>query len=230
MSGRLRRFERADDLVSAVVDEVLTSDLSHGVALTGGRIGTQVSLAMVDALAAARGDSVSGGAAATGPVRLWFSDERFLPLGDADRNDTPVLARVGSDAATADVLDVMSVLGPDGAATASGAAADYQARLASLGLPAVAVLSIGPDGHVASVFPGHALMSDEGCAVRAVHDSPKPPPVRVTWTLPLIASVSQVLLLAAGEDKREAVERVLAGDVSLPATRLLSAGATLFVA
>ena len=135
-----------------------------------------------------------------------------------------------SGAATADVLDVMSVLGPDGAATASAAAADYQARLSSLGLPAVAVLSIGPDGHVASVFPGHELMSDEGCAVRAVHDSPKPPPVRVTWTLPLLASIPQVLLLAAGEDKREAVERVLAGDVSLPATRLLNAGATLFVA
>ena len=75
----------------------------------------------------------------------------------------------------------------------------------------IALLGVGPDGHVASVFPGHPELEIEEATVVAVHDSPKPPPLRVSMTLPLIRTAAHVWFVVAGEDKAEAVGRLLAG-------------------
>ena len=80
---------------------------------------------------------------------------------------------------------------------------------AALPLLDVVLLGVGEDGHVASVFPGHPA-ADETRTVTAVHDSPKPPPVRVTLSLPAINTARQVWLLAAGGGKAHAVRRALA--------------------
>lgn len=220
----IREFDQTRDLVDAVVATVLEADLSHGVALTGGRVGTDVSLALVDALT-----STSAGAALTDlrlPIRLWFSDERFLAQGDTQRNDTAVRERIAHHAN----VHLESALGPDKCSSATASAADYQARLTHIGVPQVAVVSVGPDGHVASVFPGHRLMNENSAGVKAVTDSPKPPPERITWTLPLLQQVERLLVLAAGDEKRETVERMLAGDSTIPATALLGPQTTLFIA
>jgi len=222
MTVAIREFATADDLVAAVVDTVLHSDLSHGVALTGGRVGTRVSLALLDAIKATA-HSREAGVEAT---HFWFSDERYLPHGDSQRNDTALLTHAHESS----VVTIESVLGPRDASTIDMAALDYQTRLHAVGMPKVAVVSIGPDGHVASIFPGHALHRATDASVRAITDSPKPPPVRVTWTLPLLHQCETLLLLAAGDDKREIVQRVLAGDASLPATDLIGNSATLFIA
>lgn len=230
MSGQVRRFAGTSDLVSAAIDEVLRSDLSRGVALTGGRVGTEVSLALIAALESTRAAHSGTGGSWTGPVRLWFSDERFLQLGDPDRNDTPVLARTASAPESARAVTVESVLGPEASPSADAAARDYEQRLRAVGVPQVAIVSIGPDGHVASVFPHHALLRETAAGVRSISDSPKPPPTRVTWTVPLLMQCPRLLLLAAGADKDDAVQAVLAGDESLPATRLLGPNASLFIA
>ncbi|NNL66442.1 MAG: 6-phosphogluconolactonase, partial [Myxococcales bacterium] len=76
----------------------------------------------------------------------------------------------------------------------------------------------GEDGHVASLFPGRAV--PRGASVAFVADSPKPPAERVTLTRALLESARTSVLVAAGEAKRAALERLLTGDPELPAQGL----------
>lgn len=81
----------------------------------------------------------------------------------------------------------------------------------------VALLGIGPDGHVASLFPGRPELA--GLAAH-VPDSPKPPPSRITLTRAVLASARHVILAARGADKRDALARLVAGDPELPGVGL----------
>ena len=94
------------------------------------------------------------------------------------------------------------------------------------GLPAldIALLGLGEDGHTASLFPGHPEVQDEsGALCLPVRDAPKPPPERVTLSLPLLRSARHCLLLATGSGKAAAVAGVLAGpDPQVPASLLAS--------
>lgn len=83
----------------------------------------------------------------------------------------------------------------------------------------VALLGLGEDGHVASLFPGHPALQSAGL-VEAVRDSPKPPPVRLTLTLPLLKAARTTVILAMGEAKRAALLRLLRGDPGVPAAAL----------
>lgn len=180
------------------------------VALTGGRVGTQV----VAGLAAS---PLAGAVDWTG-VHLWWSDERFAPAGHGDRNEQQALdAGLGSLPVPA--ANVHPVAGPDTAASPEEAADRYAAELAAFApegasAPAfdVLLLGMGPDGHVASLFPGHAQLTVTDRATVAVHDSPKPPPRRVSFTYPTIRAARQVWVVVAGADKREPTARALAGD------------------
>ena len=75
----------------------------------------------------------------------------------------------------------------------------------------VLMLGIGPEGHVASLFPGRPELGDTRPVV-AVRDSPKPPPTRLSLTLPSIQAAREVWILAAGEEKADAVALALTGD------------------
>ena len=82
----------------------------------------------------------------------------------------------------------------------------------------VLLLGVGPDGHVASLFPGRPALYDER-AVVGVRGSPKPPPVRVTMTMPTLQRAHDVWFVVSGEDKARAVHLALggAGVVQVPA-------------
>ena len=169
------------------------------IALTGGRVGTEVTQALLPHLAG------------RGNVHLWFSDERFLPAMDPQRNDAVVPVDLAAR--------VHRIPGPDAAIDPAAAAAAYAAELhlatttrfcADNSLMDVTLLSIGPDGHVASLFP-HSSVLDATVAVSGVQDSPKPPTQRVTWTYPTINASRQVWLLATGAQKRDAVASLRAG-------------------
>ncbi len=88
----------------------------------------------------------------------------------------------------------------------------------------IVVLGMGEDGHVASLFPGHAQTSADSVAsvasIAFVPDSPKPPARRITLTRRALATAAHTLLLATGEGKRSALQRLRAGDPALPATGL----------
>lgn len=117
--------------------------------------------------------------------------------------------------------------GPHGA-DADAAAAAYAAELAAAAgveddgpVPRfdVLLLGVGPDTHVASLFPEHPSVRETERTVVGVHDAPKPPPTRISLTLPAIRSAREVWLLAAGEDKARAAAVALsgAGEVQAPA-------------
>jgi 6-phosphogluconolactonase len=165
-------------------------------------------------------------------VHLWFADERCV--GPDDEESNFLLAKQTLIEAVDGLVDgnvhrMVGELGPDDGARA------YQAELrahapgatsgdASAPAPAldVIVLGIGPDGHVASLFPGApALDADEGELCLGVHDSPKPPPQRITLTLPVLHAAQRCVLLAAGASKADAVNAML-GEASrhVPASLL----------
>ncbi|GIE85026.1 6-phosphogluconolactonase [Actinoplanes regularis] len=190
-----------------------------GVVLTGGRVAAKVLGQLRDLPAAAAID--------WSRVDLWWGDERFLPSGDPDRNETQARAAL-LDALPLDPARVHAMPatdGPDGD-DADAAAARYAAELAGARFD-VLMLGVGEDGHVASLFPGHPVLGREGTVV-ATYDSPKPPPTRITLTLATIRGADEVWLVAAGPDKAEPIATVLSGG-DLPAAHAQGVRRTLFL-
>ena len=211
-------------LVVTIIDAQALRGSAH-VVLTGGRIAAKVLRAVRDLPASAAIDWAS--------VDLWWGDERFLPAGDPERNDTQareaLLDALPLEPARVHAMPASD--GPDGD-DAEAAAARYARELASGGaeLPAfdVLMLGVGEDGHVASLFPGHPGLSAPGTAA-AVHDSPKPPPTRITLTLPAIRSAAEVWLIASGAGKAEAVGKALHGDPALPSATATGTSRTVWL-
>jgi 6-phosphogluconolactonase len=144
-------------------------------------------------------------------ANLWYGDERCVPYEHQDSNHGQVLARMQAPGALWHPMPAH--LGPD------EGAARYSDELDGLVLDLLH-LGIGPDGHTASLFPDHPLLDAGGVAV-GIHDSPKPPPERVTLTLPKINASRAIVLLVTGADKAEALARVLGEpDRATPASLL----------
>ncbi|MFI6757648.1 6-phosphogluconolactonase [Micromonospora sp. NPDC050417] len=181
-----------------------------GVVLTGGRIAGAVFLAVRDLPAR---DAVDWSR-----VDVWWGDERFLPTGHPERNETQaraaLLDHLPLDPARIHPMPASD--GPDGDDPEAGAARYAQTLAAAAPGTAtlphfdVLMLGVGEDGHVASVFPEHPV-GYETRPVSAVRGSPKPPPIRVTLTLPAINTAEEVWLVAGGADKAGAVGMALAG-------------------
>lgn len=83
----------------------------------------------------------------------------------------------------------------------------------------VALFGLGPDGHIASLFPGHKARFAKG-PVTTLDDSPKPPPKRITLTYEILRTVRVPILVVMGEQKRTALEQILAGDPLAPVNAL----------
>ncbi len=197
----------------------------HGeatVVLTGGTMGIGSLAAVAESAACAAVD--------WSKVNFWWGDERFVAADDADRNSVQAQEaflkhinvnpdRVHVPASTAD-FD-----------TPEEAAADYARRLREAAaaehaadmsddrpeLPAelprldIVLLGVGPDAHVASLFPEQAGIREKTRTVVGVRNSPKPPPARISLTLPAINTAAEVWMVVAGEDKAGAVGLALAG-------------------
>lgn len=223
--------ELAEAVAARLLVRLVDAQAARGsadVVLTGGRVAAAVYRAV---LADPARDAVDWSR-----VDLWWGDERFLPAGDPDRNETQARAAL-LDALPLDPARVHPMPpsdGPDGS-DPELAAARYAGELArtspgSAGLPRfdVLLLGVGEDGHVASVFPGHPVAA-ETRPVSAVRNSPKPPPVRTTLTLPAINTAAEVWLIAAGPDKAEAVGAALSGSAELPAAAVHGVSRTVWL-
>jgi 6-phosphogluconolactonase len=144
-------------------------------------------------------------------VHLWYGDERCVPLDDPESNHRAAVHAF--DAPDVTWHPVPTHLGCDEAAAA------YAQEIADVTLD-IAVNGMGPDGHTASLFPGFPEVHAEGVCV-AVHGSPKPPPDRVTLTLPKLNAAHRILLVVTGDAKAPLLARVLAGpDPEVPASLL----------
>jgi 6-phosphogluconolactonase len=165
-------------------------------------------------------------------VELWFGDERAVGPDDPESNSRLVAETLLASAAEPRPR-VHRIEGERGA---SEAASIYASTLrervpAEDGIPAldVAFLGVGPDGHTASLFPGHPALESSGVCV-AVHAAPKPPPERITLTIPVLRAARRIIFLATGADKAAPVARVLAGpDPRVPASLLGGARTELIV-
>lgn len=197
-------------LLTRILDVQSVRENVHLV-LTGGTVG----IAALERAA----ESVLCSAIDWTGVQLWWGDERFLPAGDPDRNETQARA------ALIDQLPIppenvhpIPAKGQDGITVPDDAAAAYAQVLAghaSGGEPVprfdVLLLGMGPDGHVASLFPGHPALQVVGRTVVGVLDSPKLPPERVSLTFPAVRAAREVWIVAAGAEKSIAVHAALAG-------------------
>ncbi|WP_222267120.1 6-phosphogluconolactonase [Modestobacter marinus] len=226
-------------VASALVARLAAAQAVHGTAsvvLTGGGIGTAVLQRVAD-LAAEPEHAVVDWQ----QVDVWWGDERFVPAGSDDRNETGArtafLDRVGldperlhpipsSDAGFDEPEDAAAWYAEQlaAAATRLERAAPPQGPAASsraaggggvLRLPRfdVLMLGMGGEGHVASIFPESPAARDERPVV-AVRDCPKPPPTRISLGFPAITSAEEVWLLVSGEAKADAVARALSGEVT----------------
>jgi 6-phosphogluconolactonase len=107
-------------------------------------------------------------------------------------------------------------LAPNTPASIEDAVNDYSDALNGVTID-LNILGVGPDGHVASLFPGVADIDDLR-NVFAITDSPKPPSVRLSFTMKFINEAREVWIVAAGESKAEAVAKIIEGDLSIPAS------------
>jgi 6-phosphogluconolactonase len=153
-------------------------------------------------------------------VALYWGDERFLPSGHPERNETQAREAL-LDHVPVDPARVNPMPASDGeyGDDVDAAAAGYAALLCAAAPPEdhgavpafdVMMLGIGGEGHTASVFPRSPAVY-EARAVVGVRDCPKPPPTRITLTLPAIRNAAEVWLATAGADKATAVAMALAG-------------------
>jgi len=133
---------------------------------------------------------------------LWFGDERCLPAGNPERNDT--MAREAwlnhVPLLPASIHAIPGELGPEAAASA------YSMELGAQGDFDLVLLGLGEDGHTASLFPGDELGNIPGAPdAMPVHDAPKPPPGRVTLIANRLARSRHVWFIVTGEAKRAAL-------------------------
>jgi 6-phosphogluconolactonase len=147
-------------------------------------------------------------------VVVWWGDERFVPRDSEDRNAG------GARAAFLDAVGATQVHEApptEDAEDVDAAAATYAEDLRTHGSGGfeVLMLGVGPDGHVASLFPGHPALDVTDRVAVGVTDSPKPPPERVSLTFPALNRSRCVWFLVSGAGKAEAVAAALAktGDV-----------------
>lgn len=204
---------RLTERIAAIQAEVRTPSL----VLTGGTIAIEI----YRQLGAATVDWSN--------IDFYWGDERFVPEGHPDRNDQQAkdafLDRLDVPAAR-----IHSMPAHDCALSAREAAATYERGLPEKRFDLV-LLGMGPDGHIASLFPGFAQLHEAEHKVVEVFDSPKPPPVRLSLTMPTLNHADSVWFLVSGEGKAEAVARALGTGtlVDTPATGVQGRRETLWL-
>jgi 6-phosphogluconolactonase len=218
-------------LVTALVDAQAARGTAS-VVLTGGGIGSST---LRQLAAAPARDAIDWDA-----LDVWWGDERFLPAGHPERNDTQareaLLDAVRVDAGRIHTMGCSD--GPDGD-DVDAAAERYAAELAAAAQPEdhgpvptfdVLLLGVGPDGHVASLFPGSPALYDERVVI-PVRGAPKPPPTRLSLSTAAINAAREVWLVTAGEEKAGAVRMALAGagPTQVPAAGVSGRSRTLWL-
>ncbi|MBA3327965.1 MAG: 6-phosphogluconolactonase [Solirubrobacterales bacterium] len=152
-------------------------------------------------------------------VHLWLGDERCVP-GDHPQSN----ARMVRESLYANARVQPPVLHPVRSPEQPEDAAWLYSREVADRVPDgvfdIVLLGMGPDGHTASLFSGHPALGVTQAPCVAVREAPKPPPERITLTLPVLRGARHTLLLVTGAEKAGALARWRAGDDALPVTLL----------
>lgn len=205
------------EVTSQLIEVIETGLRINGVfhlALTGGTIGTELTRALVDNWNA-NPDFYLG-------LHIWWSDERFVERLSSEQNSAPVHSTV-----TNQNVVIHTFRASDEVENIEIAVNDYLAQLGENFMD-LTILGLGPDGHIASLFP-RAAHIDRLEKVIAITDSPKPPSVRATFTLSMINTSTLVWIIAAGASKADAVTKIIEGDLSIPASYVRAADHTRLI-
>lgn len=152
-------------------------------------------------------------------VHFWWGDERFVPKDDPERNEGQAREALLSHLPTPE-SHIHPFPASDEIDDLDAAAAAYAAVLAAHApqgaVPAVprfdiTFLGVGPDGHIASLFPQHEPARDAGLTVVSVRNAPKPPPERMSLTMSAINSSQRIWMVLSGAEKASALGLALAG-------------------
>ena len=217
-----------DRLVSAI-GSALDARGRALISLTGGGIG----------IAMLRHVATRGGEVDWSRVHLFWGDERYVPADDDERNDKQareaLLEHIDIPPANVHPMPASDGdFGPDLDAAAL-AYAQVLAANAGDGQPAPAfdvhLLGMGPEGHVNSLFPHSAAVRESQALVVGVSDSPKPPPQRITLTLPAVQRSREVWLVVSGSGKADAVAAAVGGadPLDVPAAGARGRDATVWL-
>jgi len=189
--------------------DILDEQAVAHVVLTGGGMASSVHEAVAASPASATID--------WSRVHFWWGDERWVPAGDAERNDGQARSAL-LDALDLPATNLHPFPAPDGELDLDEAAQAYASELAQHGVDGlphpifdITFLGVGPDGHIASLFPHRSGIQVTDRTVIPVRNSPKPPPERLSLTRPVINSSQRVWLVLAGADKASALGLALAG-------------------
>lgn len=199
----------ADSIITKVIDD-LTDYISNAVSnskevhisLTGGRAGTEIAKQLF-----------ASSAIDSRLVHIWWSDERYLNAGNVDRNDSVVpsdlitkaqIHRLPSTDTTSDLGEAVGKASSDLHLHTTTRFCDRNVMMD------ISLLSVGPDGHIASLFPGHSALTSTA-AIAGISDSPKPPSERLTWTLSTLNASEQIWFIATGSEKADAVSKLITG-------------------
>jgi 6-phosphogluconolactonase len=186
---------RVSDDPAQAAAELLSAAAGH-VALTGG----STPRVAYERAAAMRPDWTG--------VDIWFTDERCVPPEHEQSNFGMAERALLSRTRGATVHRMRGELGPEDGATA------YENELGEFGPEALdlILLGLGPDAHICSLFPRDDALGERERRVLGVETPGMAPLVaRITLTLPVVNASGQIVFLVTGEDKAEAVRRVLAG-------------------
>lgn len=198
----------ADRFLTRVIARTRNGRLAH-ICLTGGSMGGAV------LASAAQDERIK--AIDWSQVHFWWGDERFVERDDPDRNSLQS-RRALLDHLLIPSENIHEVAAPSDGLGLDEAAEAYAAELARFGRAdarwpsfAVCFLGVGPDGHIASLFPDRPEVTVTDAAALPVHNSPKPPSERVTLTRPVLNDSKRVWLVLTGSDKASALGLALAG-------------------
>ncbi|MGO1545412.1 MAG: 6-phosphogluconolactonase [Gulosibacter sp.] len=155
-------------------------------------------------------------------VHIWFADERFVPRGSDERNATQIVAALReANGFQAENLHIPA--SSDSGISLDDAAVEYGEVLNRvIGISSrnrfpiidLVLLGMGPDGHTASLFPGHEGVEVADEPVISVRNSPKPPPERISLSFPMLASARRCWVYATGASKRDALALARSGSAS----------------
>ena len=223
MSPTIEKFPDSDALVAAAserlvtaIDKAVTARGRALIALTGGGNGNGLLRQL-----GAQQQRIDWS-----KVHLFWGDERYVPEDDDERNEKQAREAL-IDHVDIPASNVHPIAASDGEFDndLAAAALAYEQVLAAYAdqgaAPAfdVHLLGVGPEGHINSLFPDTPAVRETTRLVVGVEDSPKPPPRRITLTLPAVQNSREVWLLVSGSAKAEAVAAAINGadPVDVPA-------------
>jgi len=212
---RIEVHDSSDALATAVAGELLTrladaqaAGTTPQIGLTGGSIAEAVHREVARLSAGSEVD--------WSQVVIWWGDERFVEPASDDRNERLALESF-LNFVDPDPAKLHPMPSTETASSLEEGAAAYSEELRTYGAGEfdILMLGVGPDGHIASLFPGFPQLDVSDEIAVGVTDSPKPPPERITLTYPALNRSRSVWFLVSGEGKAEAVARALAEGTDL---------------